>query len=100
MVELATNNLGGERLQHRSYNGMLTGPEIYVDPGSVLEVHLVNNLSPEPDTAPYPDQNEPHGFNTTNLHTHGLHVSPESPADNVFLQIEPGCDYSFRFEFD
>ena len=41
---------------------------------------------------------KPHGFCTTNLHTHGLHVSPNDPSDNVLRLIEPGKDW--RFEYD
>ncbi|MCR9072026.1 MAG: multicopper oxidase family protein [Alphaproteobacteria bacterium] len=29
----------------------------------------------------------PHGYTTTNLHTHGLHVSPKAPSDDVLLMI-------------
>lgn len=37
--------------------------------------------------------------NTTNIHTHGLHISGESPADDVlYVEILPGeshaCKYS------
>ncbi|HEU4886574.1 MAG TPA: multicopper oxidase domain-containing protein, partial [Thermoanaerobaculia bacterium] len=30
-----------------------------------------------------------HGSNTTNLHFHGLHVSPQKPQDWVFLELSP-----------
>jgi len=30
-----------------------------------------------------------HGDNTTNLHFHGLHVSPQSPQDYVLLELQP-----------
>lgn len=30
-----------------------------------------------------------HGANTTNLHFHGLHVSPQKPQDWVFLELGP-----------
>ena len=30
-----------------------------------------------------------HGENTTNLHFHGLHVSPQSPQDYVLLELQP-----------
>jgi len=30
-----------------------------------------------------------HGDNTTNLHFHGTHVSPQSPQDYVLLQLQP-----------
>lgn len=43
------------------------------------------------------DQNmdTPHGFNSTNLHTHGLHVSPSGQSDNVFVEIKPGHDFYY-----
>lgn len=31
-----------------------------------------------------------HGDNTTNLHFHGTHVSPQEPQDFVLLQLRPG----------
>lgn len=31
----------------------------------------------------------PHGYTVVNLHTHGLHVSPNTPQDNVLIQITP-----------
>jgi len=31
-----------------------------------------------------------HGDNTTNLHFHGTHVSPQSPQDFVLLELRPG----------
>lgn len=37
------------------------------------------------------DPNEPHGFNVTNLHTHGWHVSPLPPGDDVFVAVQPGA---------
>ncbi len=41
------------------------------------------------------DPNDPKNFrlNDTNLHVHGLHVSPRPPQDDVLLTIEPGCQY-------
>jgi len=34
----------------------------------------------------------PHGYTTTNLHTHGLHVTPQPPSDDVLLMIESSAD--------
>ncbi len=31
-----------------------------------------------------------HGDNTTNLHYHGTHVSPEGSSDNVLVEVRPG----------
>jgi len=33
-----------------------------------------------------------HGDNTTNLHLHGTHISPQSPQDYVLLELHPGGD--------
>ncbi len=35
----------------------------------------------------------------TNLHTHGFHVSPKAPSDDVFLVIKPG-DPAYPYAFD
>ena len=34
----------------------------------------------------------------TNLHTHGLHVSPEGDSDNVFVMVDPGQQHTYRYE--
>ena len=73
----------------RLYDGRLTGPTLEVIPGDTLNVDVVNNLPPDP-PPPSDDINKPHGFNRTNLHTHGLHVSPAGNADNVLLEVQPG----------
>ncbi|MGZ5445224.1 MAG: multicopper oxidase family protein [Thermoanaerobaculia bacterium] len=41
------------------------------------------------DTTPPNGMNCFHGDNTTNLHFHGTHVSPQSPQDYVLLQLTP-----------
>jgi FtsP/CotA-like multicopper oxidase with cupredoxin domain len=47
--------------------------------------------------------NGEHGGHTTNIHTHGLHVSPGanpdgSHSDNIFLRIIPRADWQARLE--
>jgi FtsP/CotA-like multicopper oxidase with cupredoxin domain len=39
-----------------------------------------------------------HYPNTTNLHTHGLHISSASPGDNVLHVVEPQTDYEYTYE--
>ncbi len=71
----------------RSYNGRLFGKTLRIKPGELLKVLVDNQLPPD---KPYNgDINIPHRFNTTNLHTHGLHVSPAGNSDNVLLAIPP-----------
>ncbi|HIB67119.1 MAG TPA: copper oxidase, partial [Phycisphaerales bacterium] len=82
-----TTPVGNRRARLRTWNGFLGGPTLRVKPGDQLTVQLHNNLPPNTDPVP-PDHNTPHHFNTINLHTHGLHVSPDQ--DNVLINIEPG----------
>ena len=63
----------GRRTRALGYNGTSPGPTLVVRPGDLLRVRLENALDA-----------------TTNLHTHGLHVSPEGNGDNVFRAVEPG----------
>ena len=60
------------------FNGTSPGPTLRVRPGDLLRVRLVN----------YIDQ-------PTNLHTHGLHVSPQGNGDNPFVTIEPGDSFDY-----
>src|SRR5262249_56836592 len=69
-------DIGGYRLSLRSYEGTIPGPTLRVKPGDVLRIRLTNALPPNPDPTPV-DMSLPHHFNTTNLHFHGGHVSPD-----------------------
>lgn len=65
--------LAGRPFTAMVYNGTLVGPTLRVQPGDRIELTLVNALD------------EP-----TNLHFHGLHVSPAGEADNVFREVAAG----------
>lgn len=82
-VAYATNEVAGCDVELRSYNGKLAGPTLRAKPGDTLYIRMKNDLPPEPH-GHTGDHNIPHGFNSTNLHTHGLHVSPNDNSDNVF----------------
>ena len=56
-----------------AYNGTTPGPTLRLRPGDRLVVHLENGLDAD-----------------TNLHTHGLHVSPSGDGDNIFVRVAPG----------
>src|SRR5262249_54556351 len=64
-----------------AYNGRSHGPTIRVRRGTTFRIQVRNHLhgargQDRPD--------RPNGLCTTNLHTHGLHVSPADPSDNVY----------------
>jgi FtsP/CotA-like multicopper oxidase with cupredoxin domain len=88
-LDYAENTIAGCPVRLRNYNGALVGPTFRVKPGDTLVVTIENDLPPEPGPMP-DDPNIPHNFNTTNLHTHGLHVSPAGNSDNVLLAVKPG----------
>lgn len=68
----------------RAYNGSVPGPTLRVRAGEQLRLLLINDLPPAQPwcDGAWEEMNRPHGFNVTNLHTHGLHVSPASLYSN------------------
>jgi FtsP/CotA-like multicopper oxidase with cupredoxin domain len=93
---------GLDPVELRSYGGCKSGPAIYVKPGDTVRVDLINGLDKDD---PSCFANPPSGlglpagvgcFNTTNLHTHGLHVSPAGNGDNVLLNISPQTKFQYE----
>jgi FtsP/CotA-like multicopper oxidase with cupredoxin domain len=73
--------IAGRQATALSYNGGSPGPTLRLRPGDRLRVQLVNRL----DTV-------------TNLHVHGLHVSPEHNGDNPFVTVEPGSTFDYDYQ--
>jgi FtsP/CotA-like multicopper oxidase with cupredoxin domain len=95
-VSYTPHQIGRDKVRLRSYERSLIGPTLRFRPGDVVEIDLFNQLPAEP--AMHGHRNGPHELNTTNLHTHGLHVSPSGQSDNVFLRVPPGGRQHYRFE--
>lgn len=86
---------GSDTNPHRPY----VAPSIEVEPGDTVRITLNNKLPTDPScTQHQADVNTPHCFNGTNLHSHGLWVSPTGNSDNVLLKINPGV--SFQYEYN
>jgi FtsP/CotA-like multicopper oxidase with cupredoxin domain len=64
-----------------TYNGSTPGPTLRVRPGDVLSITLENRLG-----------------EMTNLHTHGLHVSPSGSADNIFVSVPDRGRRTYTYE--
>ncbi len=64
-----------------TYDGLFPGPTLRVRPGDTLRIALVNELD-----------------KPSNLHVHGMHVSPRDNGDNVFLHIMPGETFNFEHQ--
>lgn len=70
----------------RSYEGQVPGPTLLLKPGDTLKLTLKNALGDDSDVPALP--------NTTNFHTHGLHVSPLE--DNVFVNVSGGDAHTYE----
>ena len=69
----ASFHIAGRVVRGNGYDGRFVGPTLRVRPGDTIELHLVNRLG-----------------RPTNLHAHGLHVSPTGDADNVLRVMAAG----------
>ena len=70
------------------YNGSPVPPTLRLLPGDTLIVNLTNNLPVPPANAGY--------FNDTNLHYHGLQVSPNAPGDDsIDMLAMPGQSLNY-----
>ena len=72
--------IAGRRVIAKVYNGSWVAPTLSIAPGDLVKVKLVNHLD------------EP-----TNLHFHGLEISPGGHADNIFVTVNPGRSFQYRF---
>ncbi|HEV7372433.1 multicopper oxidase family protein [Arenibaculum sp.] len=81
----------------RTYNQSLDGPTIRIRPGETVRATLSNDLPDENCILPEGTHNIPNCFNRTNLHSHGLWVSPVGNGDNVLLDIQPGVDFQYEY---
>lgn len=95
--------LGSKRVNLRCYNGRPVGNTWRIKAGDTIRLSLINRLpyspdEPECDVMPDDLMNKPRGFNITNMHVHGVHVSPKSPADNIFLMV--GYQQSEHYIYD
>lgn len=93
VVQMARNSIRDQTgeiidIMTPTYAGTIPGPTMRVKPGDKLEIELVNQLPPNPKAGRMGAF--PHHQYTTNLHTHGLKVSPQGISDNIFRQMDPG----------
>jgi suppressor of ftsI len=77
-VQPTTFDVAGARVRGYAYQRQFIGPTLRVLPGDTLSIHLRNRLE------------EP-----TNLHSHGMFVSPVGISDNVLWVMKAGSDNDF-----
>ncbi|SNT39969.1 Multicopper oxidase with three cupredoxin domains (includes cell division protein FtsP and spore coat protein CotA) [Streptosporangium subroseum] len=82
VVEGRQVDVAGRKLWALTYNGHYMPPTLRIRPGDRLELAMENRLG-----------------KYTNLHVHGLHVSPSGHSDNVFVHIHPGQTFHYSYRF-
>jgi suppressor of ftsI len=97
-AELVPVEINGQIYRSTVYNGEYPGPTMVICPGDVLRINLRNALDPANYPGPVPDGDDPDIRGETNIHTHGFHVSPRRPSDNIFVMIDPGDVFRYRYE--
>ena len=92
--------LSDDKVELRSFVGSgarpgdFVAPTIRVAPGQQLRIDLANRLEPCSDK-----QRTDHScFNDTNIHTHGLWVSPSGNSDNVLISVPPGSVHHYVYD--
>ncbi|MGW1161571.1 multicopper oxidase family protein [Streptomyces sp. NPDC002513] len=81
VVERRKAQVGDRRLYATTYNGAYMPPTLRVRPGDRIDLTMTNNIDED-----------------TNLHTHGLHVSPRSPSDDIFIAIKYKQSYHYSYQ--
>jgi suppressor of ftsI len=107
-VDYSERELGPFRLRTRTNNSRLPGPLMQTRPGHTLRIKLINNLPADPAATVPPGVdalNNPHAFNTTNLHVHGLQVIPHlfQPLGSVYpaaplIAVAGGQTFAYEFK--
>ncbi len=95
-----TFTIGSDTITTRAYRQAggsfsIPGPTIVMAPGNKYVLSFHNRL-------PYEAASEAHNVfkdpNVSNLHTHGLHISGESPSDDVTRFFEGGSGGDFVYD--
>jgi FtsP/CotA-like multicopper oxidase with cupredoxin domain len=96
--------IGGETLTTRAYRQAgaeytIPGPTLFMSPGSKYVLRFENTLPYSEPSDVHNDMKDP---DITNVHTHGVHISGESPADDVLRMFEGGRggDYVYDIPAD
>src|SRR3712207_3240457 len=80
-VSFEARPLPGAGMGKLAYNGTIPGPTLRFRAGDTVRLKLTNNLEGP----------------MTNMHVHGLHVSPEGNSDSIFQMVDNG--ESFQYEY-
>ncbi len=78
-VKFSKIRIGDKRVTTSVFNDTFVPPTLRVFPGDLLKIRLKNDI----------DQ-------MTNLHYHGMNVTPLSPSDDIFIMVTPTGDFQYE----
>lgn len=78
IVKRSVIHIGGRAINSYTFNDLYCPPTLRVKPGDTLELTFENQ------------SNQP-----TNIHFHGLTVSPLNNGDNIFVRVDPGHTFNY-----
>ncbi len=85
-------DINGKMADLLTYDGYYPAPTIKVRSGDLLRVNLTNSLSMLGTNI------LGHDRDITNLHTHGLHVSPSGNSDNMMIMLMSGDTFTYEYD--
>ena len=93
-----------DQVKLRAYHGgkvdpavPFVAPTIEIHPGETVRMTLDNALPVDPLCYHGQAVDTPHCFNATNMHTHGLWISPTGNSDNVLLTLNPNTRFEYEY---
>jgi len=90
--KIAPVPINGQWANLMTYNGYYPGPVISAGSGNIVRIHMKNSF---PATRGLNLLG--HNRSDTNIHTHGWHVSPEAPSDDVHIELQAGDTYDYEY---
>ena len=93
-LDAATFTINDVTFTTRTINQQIPAPTMRMVPGNRYFIKIVNNLGPEREGT----INTIKDLNYTTIHTHGLHISGEEPADSVWTVVDPGRSITAIYE--
>jgi len=82
--------VAGQRFTSNVFNGQYMAPVLKLQRGDWMELTLRNRIGPADIQIDQPQE--------SNLHYHGMSITPVAPGDDVFLHISAGADYRYRWQ--
>jgi FtsP/CotA-like multicopper oxidase with cupredoxin domain len=93
------NLVGSPRFAPITYDNLMPGPSLLVNAGDAVDLTFYNRIRiGQADRHPgYGRRPRPHDT-VTNVHFHGLHITPMGSGDNMLVMTEAGESHRYHFQ--